>query len=121
MSFSGGTLWLFTGMSILSMFEIFCWLLKCVFKFLNISKPIENVKKRKEIIKKKPRKNIESVPKKMSQSFVSKHYGSEILIFMSNNDFVFRLNPIGQYLKPNLSHPKNIHTFSQSYFDKCFH
>ena len=60
---------------------------------------------------------IESVPKKMSQSFVSKHYGSEIWIFMTNNDFVFRLNPIGQYLKPNLSHPKNIHTFSQSYLD----
>ena len=63
---------------------------------------------------------LESVPKKMSQSFESKHYGSEILIFMTNNDFVFRLDPIGQYLKPNLSHPKNIHTFSQSYFDIVF-
>ena len=51
---------MFTGMSILSMFEVFYWLLKCVFKVLNISKPMENVKKSKEIIKKKLRRHTQN-------------------------------------------------------------
>ena len=51
---------MFTGMSILSMFEVFYWLLKCVFKFLNISKPMESVKKSKEIIKMKLRRHTQN-------------------------------------------------------------